>query len=122
MKTIGPYPRPKPVYIKITETRGRKLIDSLMEGSRDGAIQLKADSEAVARHTNDPENKYKGLLRACTTFSQILYIFLCLGLDIQNLQSLLFLTPHQTDAMMQWGIGTLLMATYSHNLYAQLKQ
>ena len=44
-----------------------------MDGSRDGAIQLKADSEAVARHTNDPENKYKGLLRACNTVSQNIY-------------------------------------------------
>ena len=49
----------------MTETRGRKLIDSLMEGSKDGAIQLYAANEAVARHTKDPDNKYKGRLRAC---------------------------------------------------------
>ena len=40
-------------------------MDSLMEGSKDGAIQLYAANEAVARHTKDPDNKYKGRLRAC---------------------------------------------------------
>ena len=40
-------------------------MESLMEGSKDGAIQLYAANEAVARHTKDPDNKYKGRLRAC---------------------------------------------------------
>ena len=54
---MGAYPHPKPVYCKTTETKGRKLIESLTEESKEGAIQLQADSDAVAKQTKDPANK-----------------------------------------------------------------
>ena len=41
----------------MTDNRGRKLIECLTDKSREGAIQLKADREAVAKHTKDPANK-----------------------------------------------------------------
>ena len=40
MKTMGAYPHPNPVYISTTDTKGRKLMESLIETSKDGAIQL----------------------------------------------------------------------------------